>query len=217
MFFNSEDEIVKIAKRCNTTIFVESNPNNIKIKNALYVEPEEKTVITIEQIRTILEGIKLKQNEDQFIIIRPADKIQPEACNTLLKTLEEPGEKIHFILITKNLTKILPTIRSRSTIYLQHTILDTNTIYASTEIKELSKRLLAAKTHDLINIAEEISKKKERSYALEVLSVAIEMAYKTYYLSKKEVFLNKIPKLINAYDNIAANGHIKLHLVADLC
>ena len=36
------------------------------------------------------------------------------AANAFLKTLEEPPENTHFILLTNNLHTVLPTIRSRS-------------------------------------------------------------------------------------------------------
>ena len=30
-------------------------------------------------------------------------------------------------------------------------------------------------------------------------------------------FLKKLPKFIDLHDNLSKNGHIKLHIVADLC
>ena len=37
------------------------------------------------------------------------------------------------------------------------------------------------------------------------------------FITKKEVFIDKIPKFLGAFENIDRNGHVKLHLVADLC
>ena len=76
-----------------------------------------------------------------------------------------------------------------------------------------------AKPADLVLIAEEIAKKKDnvRAWALEILGIAIEMLYKTYLINGKDVFLMKLPKFLVAYENISRNGHVKLHLVADLC
>ena len=86
------------------------------------------------------------------------------------------------------------------------------------KLRQMAKKLIAAKPSDLVSLAEELTKKKEgvRDYVLDVLAVAVEMCYKSYFLTKKPAFLNKIPKFITAYENIAKNGHIKLHLVADL-
>ena len=81
----------------------------------------------------------------------------------------------------------------------------------------LAKRILVAKPADLVPLAEELAKTKDRAYVLSVLAVAIEMARKSYFKTGKIAFLDKIPKMLDAYENISKNGHIKLHLVADLC
>ena len=76
-----------------------------------------------------------------------------------------------------------------------------------------------AKPADLPAIADEITKGKESSrlLALSILGAAIEILYKSYFKTDKDVFLKKLPKFIEAYENIDKNGHVKLHLVADLC
>ena len=93
-----------------------------------------------------------------------------------------------------------------------------NKIAADDEIVSMAKKLIAAKQQDLIGLAEEISKKKNgaRKYALDILGAAIEILYKTYLVNQKNVFLKRIPNFLMAYDAINRNGHIRLHLVADL-
>ena len=143
-----------------------------------------------------------------------------DAANAFLKNLEEPGEKVHFILITSQPSKLLPTILSRSAIYfLRGNSLLENELSVDKSKKDLAKRLMVAKPGDLVSLAEEITKKKDgvRGYTLEILAAAIEMLYKSYFITKKDVFVKKIPKFLTAYENIEKNGHIKLHLVADLC
>ncbi|MEZ5345008.1 MAG: hypothetical protein R2681_05560 [Pyrinomonadaceae bacterium] len=49
----------------------------------------------------------------RFFIIEDAEKMSPGASNALLKTLEEPAETTHIILITSKPTALLSTIRSR--------------------------------------------------------------------------------------------------------
>jgi DNA polymerase-3 subunit delta' len=46
-------------------------------------------------------------------VIERADELGDEAANRMLKTLEEPAEFVHIILLTDRLPEILPTIRSR--------------------------------------------------------------------------------------------------------
>lgn len=218
MFFESATDIPKIAKQCNTAIFVMPNNIPVEIKNAIILEPEAKTVITIEQVRKLLPRLTAKQISDLFIVIRPAEALNAEAANALLKSLEEPGDKVHFVLITNMPSLILPTVLSRAAIYLLR-VPENAGITADAKIKELAKKLLVAKGADLVSVAEAIAKKKDgvRSYALEVLGVAIEMLYKTYFITGKSIFIKKIPKFLAAYDAITQNGHVKLQIVSNLC
>ena len=189
------------------------------IKNALVLEPENKSSISIEQVHNITETLKARQIEDRFVIIRPAEAMTIEASNALLKNLEEPQEKVHFVLITETPSKLLPTILSRAEIYIwRGNITKIDQIDADDKIKAVAKKLLVAKPNELTELAEEICKKKDntRAYALAVLEIAIEMAYKSFLMTKKTAFLSKINSFIKAYDSISANGHIKLHLAADL-
>lgn len=49
----------------------------------------------------------------QVVIINGAESMTADAANTLLKTLEEPPSYTVFVLITRNVSAVLPTILSR--------------------------------------------------------------------------------------------------------
>ena len=49
----------------------------------------------------------------RFVLIEPAEAMQPAAGNALLKTLEEPPAGTHFVLIATHARRLLPTIVSR--------------------------------------------------------------------------------------------------------
>lgn len=53
------------------------------------------------------------QGERQVFILREAQRLNESAANAFLKTLEEPLASNLFILLTRNLNLILPTIQSR--------------------------------------------------------------------------------------------------------
>ena len=219
MFFEKIEDIPKIVKSVNCAIFVLPKEEAVEIKNAMILEPKEKTTISIEQVHDVIDTLKTKQNADRFIVIRPAELLTVESANAILKNLEEPQERVHFLLITDQPSKLLPTILSRAETYVwRGGITKINEIKADEMIKALAKRLLVAKNSEIVDLAEEICKKKDsvRTQALLILSVAIEMAYKSYFMTKKTAFLSKIPNLIKAYEGISGNGHVKLHLVADL-
>lgn len=220
MFFERVDEIIEIARKNGTTIFVVPKDILVEVKNAIILAPEDKSVIAIEQVRNILGQITTRQANDIFIIIRPAETMSEAAANAFLKSLEEPRERVHFLLITDNPSQILPTILSRAAVYfLRNKKSIDGEIVADEKIKALAKRLIVAKPAELVDIAEEISKKKDgvRGYAMEVLGVAIEMLYKSYFVTGKEIFIKKIPKFLAAYEGVSKNGHTKLQIVSNLC
>jgi len=219
MFFESPEEILEIAGRQGCAIFVVPREVPVEIKNAIVLAPEGKSLITIEQVREVTGRLNVKQISEQYVIVRPADALGDEAANAFLKNLEEPREHVHFVLVTDAPSRLLPTILSRAAVYFLRDKLDVKSgIKAEAKVKDLAKRLMVARGADLVGVAEEICKKKDgvRGYALEILAVAIEMLYKSYFITGKEVFVKKIPKFLQAYENIEKNGHVKLHLVADL-
>ena len=217
MYFDDVAQIQDIASRTGAAVFVVPDDVNVEIPGAIMLRPEEKTTITIEQVRELQGRLGLKQNQDLFVIIRPAEKMQVEAANAFLKTLEEPQGKVHFVLITSKPSALLATVLSRCAMYFLN-VRDDGRIHADEKVKLLAKRLMVVKPGELVGLAEEITKKKEgkREYALLVVGTAVEMLYKSYFLTGKEVFLKKLPNFLRLYENLERNGHIKLHLVADL-
>jgi hypothetical protein len=76
---------------------------------------DDKKSIGIEEIRKQSDFLNQTSaiSEFKFLIIDSACELTPQASNSLLKTLEEPKKNNFLILITHNLSKIIPTIRSR--------------------------------------------------------------------------------------------------------
>ncbi len=75
----------------------------------------KKKEITVDDIRNGLKFLSLKagENEYRILIVSPADDMNPNAANALLKVLEEPYPRSILLLISQNSGKLLPTIRSR--------------------------------------------------------------------------------------------------------
>ncbi len=83
--------------------------------NEDYSDGRLKTEISIDQIRDVQHTASMPPFEGRckVFIIEGAERLSLEAANSLLKTLEEPEEKVAFILLTVN-EKLLPeTIVSR--------------------------------------------------------------------------------------------------------
>lgn len=81
-----------------------------------WVRPESKSrVITVDQMRELMQAIFLKPNEADYkvAIIVGADRLNPQAANAFLKTLEEPPPRCVLILLSTVPGRILETILSR--------------------------------------------------------------------------------------------------------
>lgn len=71
--------------------------------------------IKIEQAKEVLEFLSLRSlSGNRVIILDQAQSLNPQAANSLLKTLEEPPSGTFFFLIAPSVAGLLPTIRSRS-------------------------------------------------------------------------------------------------------
>lgn len=76
---------------------------------------EDKKVITINQIRSLIIDSYLKPQFQNYrvIVIQPADAMTISAANAFLKSLEEPQERTACILLTDKPNNLTATIRSR--------------------------------------------------------------------------------------------------------
>jgi DNA polymerase III subunit delta' len=99
---------------------VPAHPDVILLQRGLYrgqLSANEATGISIEQVRRmVLERVGFGPHEGRarMFIIRDADELTVSAANALLKTLEEPGQGTHFVLLTSRPNRLLDTIRSRT-------------------------------------------------------------------------------------------------------
>ena len=74
-----------------------------------------KTVVTVDEIRKVNNFLSLTSHDGGYriVIVDPADDMNANAANALLKNLEEPPRRTVFILVAHSPGGLLPTIRSR--------------------------------------------------------------------------------------------------------
>ena len=80
------------------------------------IEPESKSrIIKIEQIRELERELQMRPTNARrkVGIIVDADRMNPSASNSFLKTLEEPPAQSLLLLLTENPAQLLDTILSR--------------------------------------------------------------------------------------------------------
>ncbi len=223
MFFDSLKEINKIICRTSCAIFVLPPETKLPLKNAIYLQPDpnKKTAtITIEQIRELLTLAQTRETRERFFVIAPAEAMNLAAQNAFLKTFEEPKMHHHFVLLTEYPNLLLPTILSRAQIfYLQKTSPLDEPPQASPKVLATAKKLIATSPAKLPALAIELTKSKSttREQILTIVACAIDLLYKSYLKTENPKFLSNLDHYLLLYDNLKQNGHLKLHLVADLC
>jgi DNA polymerase III subunit delta' len=84
--------------------------------DVLWVRPESKLrAITISQIRDVMHTVNLKPAEARWkaTVIVGADRLNVQAANAFLKTLEEPPPRSILLLLSTEPQRLLDTILSR--------------------------------------------------------------------------------------------------------
>ncbi len=72
--------------------------------------------IVVDQVRDVVDrrlALRRFEGRRRFVIVDPADAMNPQAQNALLKTLEEPPDDTTLVLVAASPDALLPTIRSR--------------------------------------------------------------------------------------------------------
>ncbi|MDO4997521.1 MAG: DNA polymerase III subunit delta' [Neisseria sp.] len=71
--------------------------------------------IKIDEVRQLIEPLQLTsvRGGKRVVLIHPAESMNLQAANALLKVLEEPPENVVFLLVSHARDKLLPTIKSR--------------------------------------------------------------------------------------------------------
>jgi DNA polymerase-3 subunit delta' len=84
--------------------------------NFFLLEPEpDKRDISIEAVREVCEKLSLTAHYGgaKIALFRPADALNANGVNALLKTIEEPAASTYLLLLTDRPGLLLPTLRSR--------------------------------------------------------------------------------------------------------
>lgn len=71
--------------------------------------------ISIDQVRSLTGFINVSSHRGgaKIVLIHPAEALNVNAANALLKNLEEPPPRTYFVLVAHRWHQLLPTIRSR--------------------------------------------------------------------------------------------------------
>lgn len=75
----------------------------------------EKLSIGVDEVRDLVRRASLSPMGDrwQIMVVEDADRLTEQACNALLKAIEEPNGRTVWMLCAPTVEDVLPTIRSR--------------------------------------------------------------------------------------------------------
>lgn len=173
---------------------MDGDPREIPHPDVLWLRPED-TKLKIEHVRDAIDFVNLSTQvaTRKVAVLESIESASIPASNALLKSLEEPPSKVHWILTTTAYDLLLPTIRSRCTrIHLHNADRDdTERWLLENEIPqdELENYLIEfGEAPFAIKTASELKQKSLRKYLLQGwreksvdLSIAMELKEQDFY------------------------------------
>lgn len=220
MQLNKNSDISSISQKTGFAIFEFPEEDFAQIlTSAHHFHPNEKGIYTKDDIDSIAKITHDKQTENLTLVLEDAEKMNEAAANTFLKTLEEPSEYVHFVFLVRNTSKILPTIKSRAHIYYLSPETKTSTApQIEPEIMKLAKQYIACTPKELGPFCDKIAKDKKngRTNAIKIVDAAIQILYKSYFVTGKSNYLNKLDSLLRAAEALNASGNIRLQLASGM-
>ncbi len=93
--------------------------------------------ISVNTVRNMIEKMQMSSMSGQWrvVLIDAVDELTVAAENAILKLLEEPPQQTLFLLVTHQLSNVLPTVRSRARVEKMHPL-------TMSELRELCVRFM---------------------------------------------------------------------------
>ena len=103
-----------VCRACRKTL-AGIHPDVVRVTAELDSQGRRKREIGVDVIRSVAENAPVMPNEGRAkaYIVEDADTMNPQAQNAFLKLLEEPPERVSFILAAANPALLHATVRSR--------------------------------------------------------------------------------------------------------
>jgi len=113
---NTVSTATDACNECQSCKTYESGANPDFIQISLL---EDKQQIGVDQIRALSEFLHYSRsyNTNRVVILSPVERMNLNAANSLLKSLEEPSAHTVIILVTAKISQLLPTIKSRCQLF----------------------------------------------------------------------------------------------------
>lgn len=112
----------KIAKMVYGNVgdfFIIDLPHNIDDRGNI---KSDAKLISVNTVRNMIEKMQMSSMSGKWrvVLIDAVDELTVAAENAVLKLLEEPPQQTLFLLVTHQLSNVLPTVRSRARVEKMH-------------------------------------------------------------------------------------------------
>jgi len=186
---------------------------------------------SVDDIRSLTEQVRIPPQTGKYkvYIIDEVHMLSPNAFNAFLKTLEEPPAHAFFILATTEKHKIIPTILSRCQIFdfkrigvldaknYLRTICKNEGITADDDALHIIAQKADGAMRDALSIFDRVvsfsGKNLTREAVAENLNV---LDYDTYFSMTDLLLENKIPEVLNSFNEILSKGFEGHHFINGL-
>lgn len=174
----------------------------LEIINNSNSQKMEFDIQKIADVRELKDFLKINLPSKTAIVINNFSSATVDAQNALLKELEEPQEKLIYILTTSTLENILPTIVSRCELI---EIFDSENV--SQEIEREIKKFLNTEIGEKL---QKISAIKDRGEAIEFMENIIKVGHKLLLTSAIDTEVLEEANKTLGY--LKSNGNVQLQL-----
>ncbi|MDR2336619.1 MAG: hypothetical protein LBE03_00745 [Candidatus Nomurabacteria bacterium] len=220
MWIDSDVALLDFVKKFDFIIATgfNKNPKTFFGRNSFVIEKaEEKSKIPLEKVQEIINLAKTKNQIRQLFIINHAEDLSESAANAFLKLLEEPGGNNAFLFLVGDLSQILPTIKSRATIFrIKRSIsLEAEIKNYAEEERQMAKILVAGKSYDILKIANVLAKEckngvKGREKTRRIFLLALKMLEKMMSDNPRAALISRADKIELALRGVAKNLNVRL-------
>ena len=216
-----------LAKRINEE-GVESNDEDFAFN---IFELDAASNNSVDDIRSLTDQVRIPPQTGKYkvYIIDEVHMLSQAAFNAFLKTLEEPPAHAIFILATTEKHKIIPTILSRCQIFdfKRITVLDTKNYLKKIAAKEnieadddalhiISQKADGA-MRDALSIFDRVISFSGKNLTREAVTQNLNVLdYDTYFTMTDLLLENKIPDVLNNFNEILSKGFEGHHFISGL-
>lgn len=216
-----------LAKRINEE-GVESNDEDFAFN---IFELDAASNNSVDDIRSLTDQVRIPPQTGKYkvYIIDEVHMLSQAAFNAFLKTLEEPPAHAIFILATTEKHKIIPTILSRCQIFdfKRITVLDTKNYLKKIAAKEnieadddalhiISQKADGA-MRDALSIFDRVISFSGKNLTREAVTQNLNVLdYDTYFTMTDLLLENKIPDVLNNFNEILSKGFEGHHFIRGL-